>query len=53
VHTVRIEAPGPEHLAAYRHLMLEAYRLHPDAFTSSQAEREALPRPCAAMTSGR
>jgi ribosomal protein S18 acetylase RimI-like enzyme len=27
----------------YRHLMLEAYERHPDAFTSSAAERGALP----------
>ncbi len=29
--------------AAYRALMLEAYALHPDAFTSSVAERTMLP----------
>jgi ribosomal protein S18 acetylase RimI-like enzyme len=29
---------------AYRALMLEAYALHPDAFTSSHAERAALPQ---------
>jgi len=28
---------------AYRNLMLEAYEMHVDAFTSSAAEREALP----------
>src|SRR6478672_10942453 len=28
---------------AYRNLMLEAYEMHVDAFTSSTAEREALP----------
>ena len=28
---------------AYRNLMLEAYEVHVDAFTSSAAEREALP----------
>ncbi len=33
----------PTHAAAYRALMLEAYELHPDAFTSSVAERAALP----------
>jgi len=33
----------PQHASAYRALMLEAYALHPDAFTSSPAEREALP----------
>ncbi|MGC1174807.1 N-acetyltransferase family protein [Polaromonas sp.] len=34
---------GPSHALAYRALMLEAYGLHPDAFTSSVAERAALP----------
>ena len=34
---------APADAAAYRALMLEAYRDHPDAFTSSVAEREALP----------
>ncbi len=33
----------PEHAPAYRALMLEAYALHPDAFTSSVAERAGLP----------
>lgn len=33
----------PSHARAYRALMLEAYGLHPDAFTSSVAERTALP----------
>jgi len=33
----------PTDAAAYRVLMLEAYGLHPDAFTSSVAERAALP----------
>jgi RimJ/RimL family protein N-acetyltransferase len=33
----------PTHAAEYRALMLEAYALHPDAFTSSAAERTALP----------
>ncbi len=32
-----------EHAQAYRALMLQAYALHPDAFTSSLAERAALP----------
>jgi ribosomal protein S18 acetylase RimI-like enzyme len=31
------------HTSEYRALMLEAYKLHPDAFTSSVAERAALP----------
>ena len=31
------------HASAYRALMLDAYALHPDAFTSSVAERAALP----------
>jgi RimJ/RimL family protein N-acetyltransferase len=38
-----IQRLTPEHAASYRVLMLEAYRLHPDAFTSDVAEREALP----------
>jgi GNAT superfamily N-acetyltransferase len=33
----------PQHAGEYRALMLEAYRLHPDAFTSTAAEREGLP----------
>ena len=33
----------PVHAAAYRALMLEAYALHPDAFTSSVAERAEQP----------
>ena len=33
----------PSHAAAYRALMLEAYELHPDAFTSTVAERGELP----------
>ncbi|WP_413889049.1 GNAT family N-acetyltransferase [Candidatus Aalborgicola defluviihabitans] len=33
----------PQHAPQYRALMLQAYALHPDAFTSSVAEREALP----------
>jgi ribosomal protein S18 acetylase RimI-like enzyme len=33
----------PGHAAAYRALMLDAYHRHPDAFTSSVAEREVLP----------
>ena len=32
-----------EHASAYRALMLEAYERHPDAFTSSAAERAAQP----------
>ena len=32
----------PAHAAQYRALMLEAYAAHPDAFTSSPAERAAL-----------
>ena len=38
-----IERLQPQHAAAYRQLMLEAYALQPDAFTSSVAERVALP----------
>src|SRR5260221_7218057 len=33
---------GPSDAAAYRTLMLEAYSLSPEAFTSSVAEREGL-----------
>jgi ribosomal protein S18 acetylase RimI-like enzyme len=33
----------PSDVQTYRELMLEAYELHPDAFTSSHAERDALP----------
>lgn len=33
----------PAHAVAYRALMLEAYSLHPEAFTSAVSEREALP----------
>ena len=33
----------PGHATAYRALMLEAYALHPDAFTSTVAERVDLP----------
>ncbi len=38
-----IERLEPGHAAAYRTLMLDAYGRHPDAFTSSVAERENLP----------
>lgn len=34
---------NPGHAESYRALMLEAYELHPDAFTSSIAERSNLP----------
>ena len=34
----------PAHAVPYRELMLEAYERHPDAFTSSVAERAALPQ---------
>jgi len=33
----------PGHAEPYRRLMLDAYALHPDAFTSSVAERSGLP----------
>lgn len=33
----------PEHGAAYRAMMLQAYTLHPDAFTTSATERQELP----------
>lgn len=38
--TARLE---PKHAAEYRTLMLQAYQRHPDAFTSSVAERASLP----------
>jgi ribosomal protein S18 acetylase RimI-like enzyme len=38
-----IERLSPCHAGGYRALMLEAYAAHPDAFTSSVAERERLP----------
>ncbi|WHS59251.1 GNAT family N-acetyltransferase [Pseudomonas sp. G2-4] len=34
---------GARDVEAYRHLMLQAYALHPQAFTSSVSERAALP----------
>ena len=38
-----IERLSPSQAGDYRALMLEAYAAHPDAFTSSVAERETLP----------
>lgn len=38
-----IQRLSPSHASEYRALMLEAYALHPDAFTSSVAERTSLP----------
>jgi ribosomal protein S18 acetylase RimI-like enzyme len=38
-----IERLSPSHAGEYRALMLEAYAAHPDAFTSSVAERAGLP----------
>ena len=38
-----IERLSPSHAGNYRALMLEAYAAHPDAFTSTVAEREKLP----------
>lgn len=38
-----IQRLEPGHAAAYRALMLDAYARHPDAFTSSVGQREALP----------
>lgn len=40
IHAVRLK---PLHAEQYRALMLEAYAKHPDAFTSSAAERAKLP----------
>jgi RimJ/RimL family protein N-acetyltransferase len=39
----RVERLGPESAPEYRALMLEAYGAHPDAFTSTVAERAAQP----------
>ncbi|MGC6372183.1 GNAT family N-acetyltransferase [Pseudomonas sp. K2I15] len=41
--TTVIQRLTPDYASSYRMLMLEAYRLHPDAFTSDVGEREALP----------
>lgn len=38
-----IQRLNPQHAMPYRTLMLEAYDLHPEAFTSSVAERAAMP----------
>lgn len=40
---ITIQRLNPTYADAYRALMLEAYACHPDAFTSSVAERVALP----------
>jgi ribosomal protein S18 acetylase RimI-like enzyme len=40
---LEIRRLGPADAAPYRTLMLEAYERHPDAFTSSVAERASLP----------
>ncbi len=40
---ILIERLTPSHAGAYRALMLEAYTVHPDAFTSTVAERERQP----------
>ena len=39
---MRVAPLTADDVAAYRALMLEAYQLHPDAFTSTVAERSAL-----------
>jgi ribosomal protein S18 acetylase RimI-like enzyme len=41
--TMNIHVLETSHAAAYRDVMLEAYGLHPQAFTSSVAERAAMP----------
>jgi len=41
--TMPVVRLGPAHAAPYRALMLDAYERHPDAFTSSVAERADLP----------
>jgi ribosomal protein S18 acetylase RimI-like enzyme len=38
-----IQRLTPTHAAEYRAIMLEAYVLHPESFTSDPAERHALP----------
>jgi len=43
MHDVTIRRLVPSDAAPYRTLMLEAYTNHPDAFTSSPAERSTLP----------
>lgn len=40
---MNIKRLEPSHAPDYRALMLEAFELHPDAFTSSYAERAVLP----------
>jgi RimJ/RimL family protein N-acetyltransferase len=40
----RVQRLGEAHADAYRALMLDAYEQAPDAFTSTRAEREAMPR---------
>lgn len=40
---MNVQRLSPQHAPVYRALMLEAYAAHPDAFTSSAAERAALP----------
>lgn len=40
---MQILALGPDDAASYRALMLEAYERHPQAFTSSVAERASMP----------
>jgi ribosomal protein S18 acetylase RimI-like enzyme len=40
---MQLQRLAPSHASEYRALMLEAYQLHPDAFTSSSAERAMLP----------
>jgi RimJ/RimL family protein N-acetyltransferase len=40
---MNVKRLDPSHVDEYRTLMLEAFELHPDAFTSSFAERAALP----------
>jgi len=40
---IQVRRLGPGDAATYRTLMLEAYERHPEAFTSSVAERASLP----------
>ena len=40
---IQVRRLGPADAATYRTLMLEAYERHPEAFTSSVAERASLP----------
>lgn len=42
-HSLQIRRLNPNHAAAYRAIMLQAYESEPEAFTATVAERESLP----------